>query len=334
MPRATTAALALVAVLALCQLAAPVQAGNRDEELLAQQQVRTAAAAPAQGPPLAAWGGLLWGGDAADTPPAADPCAPSAPRHLPQAAQQAIIDNYKAQEQQLIQDQVDQQERHTGGRSGGPGYGGEDGGSQPGPGYGGEGGHHGGDWQQQGGGDECAGLSRRECRRLRRERQQGGGYAPQEPGQDWQAPPAEEVDCTGLSRRKCRKLRKQARKWAGRRGGDQNSFEVDASSVPTGRGRRGGPGVRATYHYYGPGYESSSLFCADAFGANPPSPSHRPWTAYCADSILGPMDASKCGRCIRITNTRTGRSVEMTVVDKCGTGGMDMEPKVRLVGLL
>ena len=37
----------------------------------------------------------------------------------------------------------------------------------------------------------------------------------------------------------------------------------------------------------------------------------------------------KCGRCIRVTNLATGDSIQATVVDKCGTGGMDLDPEVR-----
>lgn len=45
-------------------------------------------------------------------------------------------------------------------------------------------------------------------------------------------------------------------------------------------------------------------------------------TAYCVTE----MRPEYCGRCIRITNLATGASVEATVVDKCGTGGMDADP--------
>jgi len=38
------------------------------------------------------------------------------------------------------------------------------------------------------------------------------------------------------------------------------------------------------------------------------------------------MKQSYCGRCVRVTNLATGDSVEMTVVDACGTGGVDMDP--------
>lgn len=136
-----------------------------------------------------------------------------------------------------------------------------------------------------------------------------------------------------------------------------------------------------------PAYETSSLYCADAFRGREASLLGRPWTAYCAESILGPMSgepshpaactscitgrtgaawgcagrdgggreadamprlcpadrrpaaaaaapaADKCGRCIRVTNLATGDSVEATVVDMCGTGGMDLDPEVRLAGL-
>lgn len=47
-------------------------------------------------------------------------------------------------------------------------------------------------------------------------------------------------------------------------------------------------------------------------------------TAWC----VGAMKQSYCGRCVRVTNRATGDSVEMTVVDACGTGG---ERRVRCV---
>lgn len=43
-----------------------------------------------------------------------------------------------------------------------------------------------------------------------------------------------------------------------------------------------------------PAYETSSLYCADAFRGKEASLLGRPWTAYCADSILGPMSRECC----------------------------------------
>lgn len=43
-----------------------------------------------------------------------------------------------------------------------------------------------------------------------------------------------------------------------------------------------------------PAYETSSLYCADAFRGKEASLLGRPWTAYCAESILGPMSRECC----------------------------------------
>jgi hypothetical protein len=44
-----------------------------------------------------------------------------------------------------------------------------------------------------------------------------------------------------------------------------------------------------------------------------------PWTAYCAPAI--PMSQDMCGRCLRVTNTRTGASLVVRIVDQCANGG-------------
>ncbi|EFN50753.1 hypothetical protein CHLNCDRAFT_33383 [Chlorella variabilis] len=100
--------------------------------------------------------------------------------------------------------------------------------------------------------------------------------------------------------------------------------------METGQGGSG-PVARATYHYYAPGYETSSLYCADQFNKFLPVSSDHwllqyPWTAYCNDDGLGPMSQDKCGKCLKVTNTATGQSVKTRVVDMCGQGGVDMDP--------
>ena len=92
----------------------------------------------------------------------------------------------------------------------------------------------------------------------------------------------------------------------------------------TGSGKANG--VPATYHYYENGTnEISSLFCADKIrecqiDVGPPSQ----WLAYCATE----MTHDKCGMKATITNRATGKRVVGTVVDKCGTGGVDIDPKL------
>lgn len=97
---------------------------------------------------------------------------------------------------------------------------------------------------------------------------------------------------------------------------------------------------RATYHYYAPHYDVGTLACADKFWATPgygkrwqPVPDQSallqyPWTAYC---LTRPFEQSVCGKCLRITNRRTGASVVVRAVDDGGCSdadgtGIDMDP--------
>ncbi|EFN54777.1 hypothetical protein CHLNCDRAFT_134715 [Chlorella variabilis] len=95
--------------------------------------------------------------------------------------------------------------------------------------------------------------------------------------------------------------------------GGSNGLAGPIWGMQVGQGSKGGPDpVYATYHYYAPGYETSSLYCADAFAPDlPASPStyllEHPWIAYCNDGGLGPMSQDKCGK-------------------MCGQGGIDMDP--------
>lgn len=60
-----------------------------------------------------------------------------------------------------------------------------------------------------------------------------------------------------------------------------------------------------------------------AHSLQPPHTAHTPPARPCLPA------EDKCGRCIRVTNLATGDSIQATVVDKCGTGGMDLDPEVR-----
>ena len=90
--------------------------------------------------------------------------------------------------------------------------------------------------------------------------------------------------------------------------------------------------VRATYHFYAPAYETSSLACADRFWADPLH-GHKllkyPWTAYCLDGKSFSQDT--CGKCLRITNRTTGANVIARAVDFGGCSdvdgtGLDLDP--------
>lgn len=104
---------------------------------------------------------------------------------------------------------------------------------------------------------------------------------------------------------------------------------ASAAPVPSGVARAN---VRATYHYYAPNYETSSLACADAFWADPAHGKKLlkyPWTAYCLDGRA--WSPASCGKCLRVTNRRTGAAVIARAVDNGGCSdvdgtGLDLDP--------
>ncbi|XP_058105473.1 pathogenesis-related protein PR-4B-like [Magnolia sinica] len=90
--------------------------------------------------------------------------------------------------------------------------------------------------------------------------------------------------------------------------------------------------VRATYHLYNPSqigwdYLRASVYCA-TWDANKPLEWRRRygWTAFCGP--VGPRGQASCGRCLRVTNTRTGAQVTARIVDQCSNGGLDLDKGV------
>ncbi|XP_060168049.1 pathogenesis-related protein PR-4-like [Lycium barbarum] len=90
--------------------------------------------------------------------------------------------------------------------------------------------------------------------------------------------------------------------------------------------------VRATYHLYNPqnigwDYLRASVYCA-TWDANKPLAWRRKygWTAFCGPS--GPQGRPSCGRCLRVTNTRTRAQVTVRIVDRCSNGGLDLDVNV------
>lgn len=144
----------------------------------------------------------------------------------------------------------------------------------------------------------------------------------------------QESDCSDLSRKERKRLKRRARRahmsleeyiaengcggGSGRRsnrrdGGDGGSVSVASVDVERGSRRGGRGGVPATYHYYSPAYETSSLYCADAFAKRSGSSLLKhPWMAYC---LPDGMSQDKCGTCARVTNLATGDSIKMLIVD-------------------
>ncbi|KAJ4832637.1 hypothetical protein Tsubulata_001384 [Turnera subulata] len=90
--------------------------------------------------------------------------------------------------------------------------------------------------------------------------------------------------------------------------------------------------VRATYHLYNPqnigwDYRAASVFCA-TWDADKPIEFRRKygWTAFCHPA--GPSGRDSCGRCLRVTNPRTGAQQTVRIVDQCGNGGLDLDVNV------
>lgn len=95
---------------------------------------------------------------------------------------------------------------------------------------------------------------------------------------------------------------------------------------------------RSTYHYYHPEYRVSTLYCADAFaGKSSAWLMAYPWIAYCAPFPRTPawddMSPSKCGKCLRLTNNRTGARSIVRVVDMCGHSAIDSDYKTAFIPL-
>nr|AFK48556.1 unknown [Lotus japonicus] len=85
--------------------------------------------------------------------------------------------------------------------------------------------------------------------------------------------------------------------------------------------------VYASYHYYRPeqvGWDYSGTYCTtwDA-GKSLAWRSKYGWTAFCGP--VGPRGQASCGRCLRVTNSRTGAQQTVRIVDQCANGGLDLD---------
>ncbi|XP_028777917.1 pathogenesis-related protein PR-4-like [Neltuma alba] len=87
--------------------------------------------------------------------------------------------------------------------------------------------------------------------------------------------------------------------------------------------------VRATYHMYQPELHNWDLMAVSAFCSTwdaSKSLSWRRkygWTAFCGP--VGPRGRAACGRCLRVTNTRTRAQQTVRIVDQCSNGGLDLD---------
>ncbi|KAL1820573.1 hypothetical protein ACET3Z_015442 [Daucus carota] len=87
--------------------------------------------------------------------------------------------------------------------------------------------------------------------------------------------------------------------------------------------------VRATYHLYEPekigwNYLTASVYCA-TWDADKPLAFRQKygWTAFCGP--VGPRGQESCGKCLRVTNTRTNAQQVVRIVDQCSNGGLDLD---------
>ncbi|KAL3381670.1 hypothetical protein AABB24_001670 [Solanum stoloniferum] len=90
--------------------------------------------------------------------------------------------------------------------------------------------------------------------------------------------------------------------------------------------------VRATYHIYNPqnvGWDLNavSAYCS-TWDADKPYAwrSKYGWTAFCGPA--GPRGQDSCGKCLMVTNTRTGAQTTVRIVDQCSNGGLDLDINV------
>ncbi|XP_028790209.1 pathogenesis-related protein PR-4-like [Neltuma alba] len=90
--------------------------------------------------------------------------------------------------------------------------------------------------------------------------------------------------------------------------------------------------VRATYNDYQPELHNYDLIATRTFCATWDASksyawrSKYGWTAFCGPA--GPRGRDACGKCLRVTNTRTRAQVTVRIVDQCSNGGLDLETGV------
>ncbi|CAO2142193.1 unnamed protein product [Urochloa humidicola] len=88
-------------------------------------------------------------------------------------------------------------------------------------------------------------------------------------------------------------------------------------------------GVRATYNFYRPqninwDLNAASVYCATWDASKSFAwRSKYGWTAFCGPA--GPRGQASCGKCLRVTNSRTGASTTVRIVDQCSNGGLDLD---------
>ncbi|XP_004495613.3 pathogenesis-related protein PR-4-like [Cicer arietinum] len=90
--------------------------------------------------------------------------------------------------------------------------------------------------------------------------------------------------------------------------------------------------VTSTFQLYQPEQHNWDLLAVSAFcatwDADQPLSwrSKYAWTAFCGP--VGPQGPDSCGRCLRVTNTKTGDNEIARIVDECQNGGLDLDISV------
>ncbi|XP_057736198.1 pathogenesis-related protein PR-4-like [Arachis stenosperma] len=102
-----------------------------------------------------------------------------------------------------------------------------------------------------------------------------------------------------------------------------------AATVVRGQSARN---VMATYHMYHPhliGWDlpAAKGYCSTWY-ANMPLTwrSKYGWAAFCGP--VGAHGKPSCGKCLCVTNTATGDTKTVRIVDKCGHGGINLDVNV------
>ncbi|XVF31113.1 hypothetical protein REPUB_Repub16aG0117700 [Reevesia pubescens] len=69
-------------------------------------------------------------------------------------------------------------------------------------------------------------------------------------------------------------------------------------------------------------YNAADVFCAAVDGDKPLEwRSQFGWTGYCGPN----QGLAACGKCLSVTNTRTGAKEKVRIVDTCGTGPLELD---------
>ncbi|XP_044477605.1 pathogenesis-related protein PR-4-like [Mangifera indica] len=114
--------------------------------------------------------------------------------------------------------------------------------------------------------------------------------------------------------------------------GCQSNCNSGGGSSGGGGGGESASNVRATYHFYYPQQNGWDLRAVSAYcstwDADKPLAWRQKygWTAFCGPA--GTHGQAACGKCLRVTNSRTGAQAIVRIVDQCSNGGLDLDAAV------